>query len=248
MHGVILTGASRGLGLALAHALLAEGARVVTISRSTSFDLTRLEAGYPDHLQHIEADLADGEHLAGLIAEAVTQLGEGPFTKLTLINNAGMVTPIALAGNYAPEEVNDAVTVNLLAPIMFTDGFLRLTDQFEIPRRVINLSSGAAITAYPGWGVYGSTKAAIDHFSRTLAAEQREHGVKVVAIYPGVIDTGMQDQIRASDPAQFPDKPRFDDLKAKGELVKPEMAARQILDYLESSAFGTAPVVDIRHL
>lgn len=248
MHGVILTGASRGLGLALTHALLADGAKVVTISRSTSFDLTRLEKGYPKHLQHIEADLSDGNLLAQLIQEAVEELGEGPFTKLTLINNAGMVAPIARAGNYSPDVVNDAVTVNLLAPIMFTDGFLHLTDKFDVPRRVVNLSSGAAITPYPGWGVYGSTKAAIDHFSRTLAAEQDEHGVKVVAIYPGVVDTGMQDQIRASDPAQFPDKPRFDDLKTQGQLVKPETAARQILDYLESPAFGSEAVVDVRKL
>lgn len=248
MHGVILTGASRGLGLALTHALLADGAKVVTISRSTSFDLTRLEKGYPEHLQHIESDLAAASHLPDLIACAVRKLGDGPFAKLTLINNAGMVTPIAQAGHYSPDEVNDAVTVNLLAPMLFTDGFLRLTDKFDVPRRVVNLSSGAAITAYPGWGVYGSTKAAIDHFSRTLAAEQSEHGVKVVAIYPGVVDTGMQDQIRAADPAEFPNKPRFEELKAQGQLTPPDQAARQILDYLESPDFGSHPVVDIRHL
>jgi hypothetical protein len=248
MHGVILTGASRGLGLALTHALLADGAKVVAISRSTSFELTRLADSYPEHLQHILADLADSESLPDLVREAVEELGRGPFTQLTLINNAGMVTPIAQAGNYEPEEVSRAVTVNLLAPIMFTDGFLRLTDHMKVPRRVINLSSGAAITPYPGWGVYGSTKAAIDQFSRTLAVEQAQYDVKVVAIYPGVVDTGMQDQIRASDPAQFPNKSRFDELKAQGQLTPPDQAARQILDYLASPAFGSEAVVDVRKL
>jgi NADP-dependent 3-hydroxy acid dehydrogenase YdfG len=114
--------------------------------------------------------------------------------------------------------------------------------------RILNISSGAAVTAYPGWSVYGGTKAGLDHFSRTVAAEQTGNAVKVVSLYPGVIDTGMQETIRHSDPELFPNKERFDKLKSEGQLATPEATARRVLDYLNSAAFGSEAVVDVRSL
>lgn len=248
MHGVILTGASRGLGLALTHALLVGGAKVIALSRTTSFELTRLAEAYPQHLTTLLGDLAESDKVAQLGKEAFAALGKGPFTSLTLINNAGVVTPVAPAGAYPPAEATRAVQINLLAPILLTDAFLKASANLAEPRRVLNISSGAAVTAYPGWSVYGSTKAGLDHFTRTVAEEQHANGVKIVSLYPGVIDTGMQETIRESDPALFPNKPRFDSLKADGLLSSPEITAKRILDYLDSAAFGTEPVVDIRNV
>lgn len=248
MHGVIVTGASRGLGLALTHALLADGARVVALARSTSFELTRLADAYPQHLTTLLTDLADCETVPQAGQEALAALGQGPFASLTLINNAGVVTPVAPAGAYPAAEAIRAVHVNLLAPMLLTDAFLKYGEGKAPERRILNISSGAAVTAYPGWSVYGSTKAGLDHFSRIVAAEQAGSTVKVVALYPGVIDTGMQETIRHSDPALFPNKARFDQLKNEGQLATPEATARRLLDYLYSAAFGSEAVVDVRSL
>jgi NAD(P)-dependent dehydrogenase (short-subunit alcohol dehydrogenase family) len=248
MHGVIVTGASRGLGLALTHALLADGARVVALARSTSFELTRLADAYPQHLATLLVDLADSDKLPQAGKEMVAALGAGPFSSLTLINNAGVVTPVAPAGAYPPAEAIRAVHVNLLAPMLLTDALLKHAEALAPQLRILNISSGAAVTAYPGWSVYGGTKAGLDHFSRTVAAEQTGNAVKVVSLYPGVIDTGMQETIRHSDPELFPNKERFDKLKSEGQLATPEATARRVLDYLNSAAFGSEAVVDVRSL
>lgn len=242
MNGHIVTGASRGLGAALVARLLADGGRVVAIARDCST--------LPAHplLATIDADLADS-HLLPLLAErALAQLAG--CSSLTLINNAGTVQPIASVGSYPDGEAALALALNLTAPVVLCDAFLRHTADFSGQRRVLNISSGAAANPYPGWSVYCASKAGLDHFTRTLAVEQQAvaNPVLAVSLYPGVVDTGMQGEIRAADPAHFPNLPRFTALKAEGQLTAPADCAAAICRYLASPAFGSQPVADIRQL
>ncbi|TCP12128.1 hypothetical protein EV683_11050 [Crenobacter luteus] len=255
MHGVIVTGASRGLGAALAAALLESGGAVVGLARHASPETQTLAEAYPERFAFVEADLADTASLAGLCRDALALLAAHAPTALTLVNNAGVVTPIAPAGHYAVDDMVAAYAVNLLAPVALTDAFLRETEPQAsanvgrgVTRRVLNVSSGAAVKPYPGWSVYGSSKAALDQFTRTVALEQaaRPHGARLVSLYPGVIDTGMQATIRAADPADFPNRARFTALKADGALTPPENAARAIVAFLASADFGAEAVVDLR--
>ncbi|AXK40062.1 SDR family NAD(P)-dependent oxidoreductase [Crenobacter cavernae] len=247
MHGAIVTGASRGLGAALAAALLAEGAAVVGLARHATPDTQTLAERYPDRWTFIEADLGDTARLAEHCRAALALLDKHHPAALTLINNAGVVTPVAQAGHYPTGEMIAAYAVNLLAPVALTDAFLALTSA-NVERRVLNISSGAAAKPYPGWGVYGSSKAALDHFTRTVAVEQaaQPNGARLVSLYPGVIDTAMQTAIRATDPADFPNRARFTALKADGALSQPADAARAIAAFLAAPDFGLEPVVDIR--
>ncbi|MCW3478716.1 SDR family NAD(P)-dependent oxidoreductase [Neisseriaceae bacterium JH1-16] len=250
-HATIVTGASRGLGLALTSALLAAGQQVVAAARSLPPELAELQARHPGQLHWQAVDLADAAAAAALLPAALTQLGAGPFASLTLINNAGVVTPIGLVGQWEdPKAVAQAVAINVTAPLLLTNAFIALTSGLAERRSVIGLSSGAAIKAYPGWGVYGATKAALDHFSRHAALEQSERadGVRVVALYPGVVDTGMQSTIRGSSAEAFPNRERFEALKTDGALSSPADTAARILGYLDSPAFGSVPVLDIREL
>lgn len=244
MRGFIITGCSRGLGLALTRAALDDGGRVAGLARHAPENLAS------EHFRLIEADMTDCRQLHGKLARALEVLGRNQTSTLTLINNAGVVTPMAAAGDYAPEEVCEALAINLAAPILLTNAFLQLAPAFADRLRVLNISSGAARHVYPGWGVYGAGKAGLDHFTRHVAQEQaqRRHGAQVVALYPGVIDTGMQETIRSADSDGFPMRPRFDALKRDGALSSPADTARRILDYLDSTAFGTEPVIDIRTL
>lgn len=245
MLAAIVTGCSRGLGLSLTRQLLQQGYRVVGIARNPP---TGLEPELDDgRFCFIPADLSDSTEAKTLIDRALDSLGHHRFERLCLINNAGVVTPMAQAGDYNPLQVNAALTINLTTPILLTNTFLGTASGLSPDLRILNISSGAAVNTIPGWGIYGASKAAIDHFCRHVALEQAgmEQPARIAALYPGVIDTDMQSAIRMSNPKQFPQKPRFDALKRDGGLSSPEETARQILDYLLSDAFGTEIVVDI---
>jgi NAD(P)-dependent dehydrogenase (short-subunit alcohol dehydrogenase family) len=95
---------------------------------------------------------------------------------------------------------------------------------------------------------YCAVKAGMDHFSRAMALEQAEqtNGVKVVSLAPGVIDTGMQQQLRNADPQRFPERERFANLKSQGLLDSPAQAAAKVVAYLRRADFGANPVADVR--
>jgi len=247
MRAYIITGCSRGLGLAITQNLLARGARVIGIARQAPTKLTQAPATL---FSFIRADLSQSGELDQLMTRALALVSDQPREQLCLINNAGVVTPIAQAGHYSAHEVEHALAINLIAPIMLCNALLQQAHPSNGELRLLNISSGAAQSVYSGWGVYGASKAGLDHFSRHVALEQTtsSHPARIAALYPGVVDTEMQASIRASSPADFPLKPRFDALERDGELSSPAAAAEAILNYLHDSAFGTQPVVDIRTL
>lgn len=241
MKLALVTGASRGIGLAIARALLARGWTVAGLARG---DMTAL-AG--ERFSAIQVDLADATAAVAALGHALKgQVAE----EYCLINNAGVVTPVAPVGQLDAAAIARAVSLNLAGAIALTDEFLRLTANVQAPRKVVNISSGAAHTAYAGWGVYCATKAGLDHFTRCVALEQatQPNPVRVAAVAPGVVDTDMQGQLRASREADFPARQRFVDLKAGGQLQAPEAVAAKLIDYLQSPSFGDPPVVDLRTL
>ncbi|EEG08851.1 SDR family NAD(P)-dependent oxidoreductase [Pseudogulbenkiania ferrooxidans] len=243
----IVTGASRGLGLALCSNLLARGFCVAALARSQGEGLARLAEAHPGQLHWLSTDLSDPAQQDSAIARALATLPRDG--QILLINNAGVVWPIAVAGHYDDHALRHALSLNLAAPMVLSNRFLADTAAWS-DRRILNVSSGAAVKAYPGWGVYGSGKAGLDHFSRHLAVEQAASAnpVRVAAVYPGVIDTDMQAEIRHAAPESFPNLPRFLALKQEGALDSPEAAAGKLLDYLLGPRFGEEPVADIRAL
>lgn len=243
----IVTGASRGLGLALCAELLARGFAVAALARTQGDGLTSLAEAYPGRLHWLSADLSDAAQQDSAIARSLAVLDQGE--RLLLINNAGVVWPVAQAGHYDDNALRHAISLNLMAPMVLCNRFLAGTAAWS-DRRILNVSSGAAVKAYPGWGVYGAGKAGLDHFSRHLALEQAASAspVRIAAVYPGVIDTDMQAEIRLARPEDFPALPRFLALKQEGALDTPAAAAGKLLDYLLGERFGEQAVADIRDL
>jgi benzil reductase ((S)-benzoin forming) len=119
-------------------------------------------------------------------------------------------------------------------------------EKLSADRRILNISSGAGRNPTTGWGVYCSTKAALDMYSRVIHAEQGENGVRVVSLAPGVVDTAMQATIRASNPRDFPEVSRFKEMHESGKLATPEGVAARILNYLDRDDFGTTDIDDVR--
>jgi benzil reductase ((S)-benzoin forming) len=244
---MILTGASRGLGAAIAEQLVQRGAALLTMSRhpDQSLDARAAEAGSP--LEQWAIDLADGLSASNRL-EAWLGSQQNSFSAVTLINNA------ALAGKPGPIVDSDAaalaavVRVGLEAPMLLTRAFLRATRGRSVPRKVLNISSGAGKKPLTGTAAYCAVKAGLDHFTRVVALDEAltKNGAKIVSLAPGVIDTDMQTELRESDPRAFPDQPRFAAMKDQGQLTSANDAAAKVLAYLDRRDFGAIPVADVR--
>ena len=179
----LVTGASRGLGLALSTALNARGWRLVVDGR----DADRLRAATaalprPDLVTAIPGDVADPAHRAAL-AEAV-----GPRLDL-LVNNASELgpSPLPRLDRLLPQDLQRILEVNAVAPLALFQAVL--TALRAGAGRVLNISSDAAVEAYEGWGGYGAAKAALDQLSAVLAVEHPE--LRVHAVDPGDMATDM---------------------------------------------------------
>lgn len=245
---VILTGASRGMGLAMARQLLQEGHALVTLARATSGELAGLaqRAGAP--LEQWEQDLADGATAAGRLRGWLAAQPAGRYASATLINNAGVVPHIAPLSDCDPADLANALRVGLEAPMQLTAAFLAATRGWGVPLKVLNISSGLGRRAMASQSAYCAAKAGMDHFTRCLALDeaQRPGGARVCSLAPGVIDTDMQVHLRAADPAAFPDQQNFANLKTDGALTSPDDAAARVLAWLARADFGDAPVADVR--
>ncbi len=248
MRLTIVTGASRGLGAALADLLLEPGQRLVCLARSPLTGLAQRARAKGCELDVLQAELADPAAAAAALEAHLSAIDGTSISEARLINNAGTVLPVRPAHKLSATDVAGSVAVNLAAPIALSSAFLRATGNWAADRKILNISSGAAHTPYPGWSVYCATKAGLDQFSRCLALEQQAlaRGARIVSLAPGVIDTDMQAEIRAVAPGDFPAQPRFLALKASGQLASPEAAALRILAYLERSDFGERAVADLR--
>jgi len=198
---VLVTGASRGLGEALARGAAAKGARVVLVAREQAA-LDQVVAGIRvlGGIAHaLPADVSD-KHATHAIAGAAAAL-VGPID--VVIHNASFLgpTPLKLLLDTACEELEQVLAVNLVGPF-------RLSKALAGPMVlrgsgvIVHVSSDAAVSAYPRWGAYGVSKAAFDHLARSFAAELDGSGVRVFAVDPGEMDTRMHaDAMPDADPA-----------------------------------------------
>lgn len=226
---VLITGASRGLGREMARLFAARGARLILTARGAK-DLEATAAllrrshgpdGRPPDVLAVPGDVADAEH-----AERLVWLGLARFGRIdVLINNASTLgaSPMPRLEVLDPRTFEETVRVNVTAP-------LRLI-QLVLPQMkargsgaIINVTSDAAVEAYPGWGAYGASKAALEHLTRILAAELADTGVRVYIVDPGEMNTRMhQDAEPGVDLSHLP--PPAASAPAFVRLVEGEAAA-----------------------
>ena len=225
---VLITGASRGLGCALALELARGGASLALGARTASrLDAVASEArsaGAADVLT-VVADLAEPRDVDRLVAATLDRYGRVDV----LVNNASALgpTPLPYLADAPPQALRDVFEVNVHGTFRLTQavaGAMLLRDR----GLVVNVSSDAAVEGYPGWGVYGASKAATDLLTRVWSAELQGTGVRVVAVDPGDMDTDMH---RAADPDADP-----------ASLRKPADVARALAGLLHGG-LGAAPRV-----
>jgi benzil reductase ((S)-benzoin forming) len=215
---VVITGVSRGLGAALAAALRARGDRVIGVGRRAA-----------DGVELLPADLADPAQVP-TVADLAPLLAEAD--DVALVHNAAVVWPIGPVGTLGADALAAAAAVNLTAPMVLTDAFLAAVPPDATAVRILFVSSGAAHRVIEHWAAYSATKRGGEFFHEVLAAEaaQRDPRIRVANVNPGVMDTGMQEQLRGAD---FPTRERYRRLHEAGELPTPaEVAARIVAEHL----------------
>ena len=187
-RAALITGASRGLGAELASFLAEQGYDLLlTARRAKPLELkARSLQEYGGRVIALAGDVADPEHAGGLLA-AARSLGRLDV----LVNNASDLgsTPLPSLAEYPLDSVEHVLNVNLVAPLRLVQSMLPLLREHR--GLIVNISSDAALGGYPGWGIYGASKAALDLLSLTLAEELRDDYVAVVSVDPGDMRTEM---------------------------------------------------------
>jgi NAD(P)-dependent dehydrogenase (short-subunit alcohol dehydrogenase family) len=236
-----ITGASSGIGAALAKTAPYPDAHIVDISRS---------GGTPG-TEHLPADLADPAAWSAVAAHFRVRLTDFDGDHVAFVHAASALAPIGFSGEVDHKAYRTTVMLDAAAPPVLGDAFLNALDAsgFSGTADLVFISSGAAQRPIEGWSAYCAGKAAQEMWVRTVGAEQarRGRGRRLLAIAPGVVETAMQERIRATDEHDFPDVGRFRRLHEEGKLLDPLDSAERVWAVVGSDVESGA-VVDTRDL
>ncbi|HEY2808180.1 MAG TPA: SDR family NAD(P)-dependent oxidoreductase [Steroidobacteraceae bacterium] len=239
MRNVIVTGASRGLGLGIATALCNGGYQVIGIARSSSEPLqaaiTAAESAGKGALHFRAFDLLKTEEIQAFVSALRKEFG----AFYGLINNAGLGTAGVLA-MMREAQIESLVRLNTVSPILLTRAVIRGM-MSEKSGRIVNMSSVVASTGYHGLSVYSATKASLLGFTRSLAREVGPLGITVNAVAPGFIDTEMTSEMESGQREQIK---RRSALKRMAEVSDVAAAVEYLLSEGARNVTGTTLTVD----
>lgn len=238
MNFFFITGSSQGLGKSLVQLLLKDETNFV-------FGFARNCTIQHKNYHHITLDFSD-----------VTTVSKYNFPvlsnpeKIVLINNAGIVGDINHLGNLDPSKVIETFNVNLVTPTILINAFISSYKQLSNQKLIINISSGAGRSAIDGWSVYCASKAGIDMLSQVNEEESDidQTNLKVISLAPGIIDTNMQEEIRASKQTAFSNITRFIDYKKDGALSSPKNTAQKVLQFIYNPDWALNVLSSVRDL
>jgi NAD(P)-dependent dehydrogenase (short-subunit alcohol dehydrogenase family) len=244
----IISGASRGMGLAMAQQLLSPQNLVIGISRGSNQALSAQAQDRGAALEQWAFDLAQPLTAAQALEDWLKEQPKDRFQQACLINNAGVVAQPGPIDDTSLQDLSNAIRVGLEACLLLSSAFLRATTHLGTQRRILNISSGLGRRAMAGSAAYCAAKAGMDNLSRAMALDEaaKPAGARVVSLAPGIIDTEMQLQLRSGDPSKFPDQAVFASFKSSGQLMSPEDAASKVLRYLAREDFGQTVLADVR--
>ena len=233
----LVTGTSSGIGAAVARQLVDRGWTVVGVSR-------RAAAIEHPRYTHVTFDLADVRALPTAFAPLVAPgLTAQRWDRVALVNNAARSDLLMPLEHLQPSDLLDMLALNTVAPIWLM-GFVTRVTPHDTVLRIVNVSTGGAVKAFPGLAAYCSSKAAL-RMAGQVFAEELDSPLRTTAApadaaifsyQPGTVDTAMQTHARSIDPGEFPWAKIFHDFHARGMLVPPDAPAREIVAFLESDS------------
>lgn len=211
-----ITGASKGIGKAITELLLDHDYLVYGFSRNntinhSNFTFFKIDLSKLEQVQKLEFPKVKAE-------------------KITLINNAATIGEIIPLHLKEENGIIGEYNLNILAPTLLCKKFLK--DFPADNKLILNISSGAAKKAIPCWSTYCASKSALDNLTSVIAKEKYQN-LKILSISPGVVDTNMQEEIRNSNPKNFPMHQNFVDYYAKKELFSTQSIALKLFQIIE---------------
>jgi benzil reductase ((S)-benzoin forming) len=240
----IVTGTSTGIGEAVARLLLEHGWAVIGIAR-------RRAVIDHDQYHHLSLDLRQFDTAEDALRDCVVPLLRQSPTRVGLVNNAASPDLLGVMERTSAAALLDLLAVNTVAPISLMALLSRECDPVT-PLRIVNVSSGAAVNAFPGLAAYSSSKAALRMAGMVIAAEWASNAphartrpdAAILSYEPGIVDTEMQVAARSADTEAFPWVTMFRDFAERGMLVPPAAPARDIVEFLETD--GHPPFTERR--
>ncbi len=238
MNYYFVTGSSKGLGKSIVDLLLKDKNNVV-------YGLARTCSVQHERYIHTSVDMRELKEVIGYEFPLLENM-----EKLVLINSAGMVGDIKHVGAIDNQKIIDSYNLNLIAPVILANNFIAKYSNLDSNKTVLNISSGAGRSPIDGWSTYCSTKAGMDMFSQVLDVESQidQSNVKVLSLAPGIIDTAMQREIRASDECDFSNINRFVDYKKNNDLASPEETAINVLRFVNEENLSENVLCSVRDL
>jgi 3-oxoacyl-[acyl-carrier protein] reductase len=240
MLNVMVTGASRGFGLAIARKLANSGYRVIAIARQEGQELGSAiremrERGGPGVIEFRPIDLSQLHEIPGLVKTLRKDFG----SIYGLVNNAGIGTNGALA-NMPDTQIESLILLNTVSPIMLTKYVVR-TMMADGCGRIVNISSIVSFTGFTGLSVYSASKASLIGFTRSLAREVGRFGINVNAVAPGFVETSMTEQMTGDQHEQIV---RRSPLRRLAEVEDIANTVEFLLDQKSRNITGTVLTVD----
>lgn len=250
MKYAIITGASKGLGEAIAKRLIHEQIAVVSVSRTENKEVKNLAIEKGIDYKHFSCNLSLEQEIQEVFMVISHYIFKKNPEELFIFNNAGVIEPIQTVGNLDQAPVIRSIQVNLIAPILITNLFFSKAQLPNTKITVINVTSGAAVRSHEGWSVYCSSKAGLNMFTQTAAIEQAEMKTnnKIIAFSPGIMDTEMQATIRSSSKDAFKELDRFKEFKEKNLLLEADIVANALVDLTLSSDIESGKIYNIKEL
>lgn len=239
MNYYFITGTSSGLGKAIAEKLLEN-------PENTVIGIARTNTIHHENYHHKAIDLADSHSLIKAIPHLFHLISDGK--KIVLINNAGILGQVGYIGNIENSNIENVFNINVLAPSILMNEFVKKYKKYPGEKIIINISSGAGKRPVDGWAWYCASKAALDMISQVAAEEDKYANckIKVFSVAPGIVDTPMQEHIRNTSPKDFSRLEEFKSYKKENVLLSPSAAAEKIIYLVENNEKFNTTVVSIR--
>jgi len=236
MRLLLLTGGSRGIGLALAEELATRGYKVIEFSRTAP------------HSYSVATNFATPLDAHRTVENAVASVDPNQLEELLVVSNAATLEPIGPTSRKPPASILDNLSINLASPVLFVSAAIARFQAAPCRKIVANISAGAAHRGVFGWSLYCAAKVGMESFIRSLAIEQQSqpHPFIPVNIDPGVVNTHMHVVAGSASPEDFPASTLFATRRAQGQLTPPERAAAAVANLLMSPTLTSGGGYDVR--
>lgn len=250
MKMAIVTGATRGLGEAIASGLVEKGAGLINISRRDNENLKAMATGAGVTYSFHPCDLTSAADTEQVFREVGASVFSSGADTIYVIQNAGLVTPINPSGQVDAGSLEASVHVNLLAPMIVLNEMISASEGKSGQMLIVNVSSGAGSRPVYGWSTYCSTKAGLNMLTETVSLELstsgRDH--KVISFSPGVMDTDMQGEIRSSSQEAFVEVEKFKRYKEEGTLRSAKTVADALVNLITETEVESGNLYHINDL